>query len=107
MVKAGVEAKICTPVTGDHAAVIGANRKMLIFPLDQIPEMARGVGVILQRYKNGGLSDAKTFNLKDGLTWYGSGKTQVEKSLKPWRGERAQAGILPPNGFPRANKFGG
>src|SRR5690606_7333831 len=65
LVKDNVEARICTPVTGDHVAVIGSNRKMLIFKIADIPEMARGVGVILQRYSNGGLSDAKTFNLKE------------------------------------------
>lgn len=105
LVKDNVEARVCTPVTGDHVAVIGANRKLLIFPLDQVPEMNRGVGVILQRYKDGGLSDAKTFKLKEGLTWYSAGKERLEKSLKSWVGERAQAGLLPPNGFPRTAKF--
>ena len=107
LVKDGVEAKVCVPVTGDHVAVIGANRKLLIFKLSEIPEMTRGVGVILQRYKDGGLSDAKTFTLKEGLSWYSAGKERVEKSLKPWIGERAQAGMLPPNGFPRQPKFNG
>jgi topoisomerase-4 subunit A len=106
MVKGGVEAKICVPVIGDHIAVIGQNRKMLIFPLTQIPEMARGVGVILQKYKDGGLSDAKTFRLKTGLSWFSGGRERVETALKSWIGERAQAGIMPPNGFPKANKFG-
>lgn len=106
LVKEGVEAKACVPVHGDHVAVIGQNRKLLIFPLDQVPEMTRGVGVILQRYKDGGLSDAKTFTLKKGLSWLSTGKEKVETSLKPWIGERAQAGCLPPNGFPRAGKFG-
>lgn len=107
LVKESVEARVCTPVTGDHVAVIGQNRKLLIFKHAEIPEMSRGVGVILQRYKDGGLSDAKTFTLKDGLTWYSAGKERVEKSLKSWVGERAQAGMLPPNGFPRAAKFNG
>ncbi|MBI3442087.1 MAG: DNA topoisomerase IV subunit A, partial [Proteobacteria bacterium] len=105
LVKDNVEARVCTPVTGDHVAVIGQNRKLLIFKLGEIPEMTRGVGVILQRYKDGGLSDAKCFALKEGLTWYSAGKERVEKSLKSWIGERAQAGMLPPNGFPRASKF--
>ena len=107
LVKDGVEARVCTPVVGDHAAVIGSNRKLLIFKIAEIPEMTRGVGVILQRYKDGGLSDAKTFVLKEGLAYYSAGKERVEKSLKPWIGERAQAGMLPPNGFPRSAKFSG
>ncbi|MCE9508220.1 MAG: DNA topoisomerase IV subunit A [Alphaproteobacteria bacterium] len=107
LVKDNVEACVCVPVTGDHAAVIGQNRKLLIFKLDQIPEMTRGVGVILQRYKDGGLSDAKTFKLKEGLTWYSAGRERTETSLKPWIGERAQSGLLPPNGFPRSAKFNG
>jgi topoisomerase-4 subunit A len=108
-VKADVEARVCYPVarSDDHVAAIGQNRKLLVFPLDQVPEMTKGVGVILQRYKDGGLSDAKTFRLKDGLTWYSAGRERVETNLKAWRGERAQAGVLPPNGFPRAAKFKG
>ncbi|MBW7909753.1 MAG: DNA topoisomerase IV subunit A [Alphaproteobacteria bacterium] len=109
MVKGGVEARVCFAVEPNHdqVATIGQNRKLLVFPLDQVPEMTKGVGVILQRHKDGGLSDAKTFRLKDGLTWYSAGKERVETNLKAWRGERAQAGVLPPNGFPRANKFSG
>lgn len=103
-----VEAKLCKPINenDDHVAVIGKNRKMIVFELEQIPEMAKGKGVILQRYKDGGLSDFKTFNWDDGLAYkYGSGETFVE-DLNPWLGERAQAGRLPPNGFPKSNKFG-
>lgn len=109
LVKNGVEAHVCAPIEPHHdsVAAIGQNRKLLIFPLEQVPEMSRGVGVILQRYKDGGLSDAKTFKLKDGLSWYSGGRERVETGLKSWRGERAQAGCLPPNGFPRANKFSG
>jgi topoisomerase-4 subunit A len=108
LVKDGVEARVCYPLAPNHdsVATIGQNRKLLIFPLDQIPEMTRGVGVILQRYKDGGLADAKTLRMKDGLTWYAAGKERVETSLKSWRGERAQAGMLPPNGFPKTAKFG-
>jgi topoisomerase IV subunit A len=106
LVKDGAEARVCVEVKGDHVAVIGQNRKLLIFPVSEVPEMPRGVGVYLQRYSSGGLSDAKTFKLKDGLTWFAAGKEQRETKLKPWLGERAQAGILPPNGFPRACKFG-
>lgn len=103
-----VEAKLCKPVTDDHdhVAVMGTNRKMIVFELEQVPEMSKGRGVILQRYKDGGLSDLKTFNWDEGLSYkYGAGETMVE-DLNPWLGERAQAGRLPPNGFPRSKKFG-
>jgi len=93
------------PADGDHLAVVGFNRRLLVFPLDQVPEMARGAGVILQRYKDGGLADAKVFNLADGLTWRLGEKTRTETNLRDWLGERAQAGRLPPNGFPKAPKF--
>lgn len=102
----GVEAAVCRPVEGDMVAVIGENRKMLLFPLDQMPEMARGRGVILQKYKDGGLSDAKTFRKKEGLSWRIGEKIRTETALKDWMGERAQAGRLPPQGFPKTNKFG-
>ena len=101
----GEEAAVCVPADGDHLAVVGFNRRLLVFPLDQVPEMARGAGVILQRYKDGGLADAKVFNLADGLTWRLGEKTRTETNLRDWLGERAQAGRLPPNGFPRAPKF--
>jgi len=103
-----VEAKLCKAIADghDHVAVIGKNRKMIVFDMTQIPEMTKGKGVILQRYKDGGLSDFKTFKWDDGLTYkYGTGETYVE-DLNPWLGERAQAGRLPPNGFPKSNKFG-
>jgi topoisomerase-4 subunit A len=101
----GEEAMVCVPAVGDHVAVVGDNRRLLVFPLDQIPEMTRGAGVILQRYKDGGLADARVFRLKDGLTWRLGEKTRTETVLRDWLGERAQAGRLPPNGFPRAPKF--
>jgi topoisomerase-4 subunit A len=86
--------------------VVGENRKLLIFPLDEIPEMARGRGVILQRYRDGGLSDLKVFQRADGLSWTaGAGRTRTEHDLTAWIGKRGQAGRLPPNGFPRSNKF--
>jgi len=94
---------------GDQIATIGDNRKMVVFPLDQVPEMTRGRGVRLQKFKDGGLSDAKAFNAKDGLSWNdsaGRSFTLTFKELSDWRGERAAAGRLPPKGFPRANKFG-
>ena len=101
----GEEAAICTPATGDHLAVIGSGRKLLVFPLEQIPELTRGAGVILQRYKDGGLSDARVFRLADGLTWRLGEKTRTETNVRDWLGERGQAGKMPPNGFPKSNKF--
>jgi len=99
------EAVVCSvvPEGADHVAVIGDNRKLLVFPIEQVPEMTRGRGVILQKHKDGGLSDAKAFKLSEGLSWQSRTKTASE--LKEWVGERAQAGRLPPPGSPRANKF--
>jgi topoisomerase-4 subunit A len=93
----------------DTVAVIGDNRKMLLFPLDQVPEMAKGRGVRLQKYKDGGLSDIVAFNAKAGLTWRDSAGREFSatiKELAEWRGNRADAGRLPPKGFPKSNKFG-
>jgi len=101
----GVEAAACTPVEGDHVAVVGQNRKMIVFPLSELPEMTRGRGVTLQKYKDGGLSDVKTFNLKEGLTWRLGDKVRTETTLRDWVGKRSQAGRLPPQGFPKSNKF--
>jgi topoisomerase-4 subunit A len=98
-----------TTIDGELAAAIGENRKMVIFPLEQVPEMARGAGVRLQRYKDGGLSDLITFTATDGLTWLdGAGRafTMPLKELKDWRGNRADAGRLAPKGFPKNNRFG-
>jgi topoisomerase IV subunit A len=103
---AGEEAALCVPAEGDFVAVIGTSRKLLVFPLEQVPEMARGAGVILQRYKEGGLADAKVFHRADGLTWRLGEKVRTEVDLRPWLGERGQAGKLPPNGFPKSGKFG-
>lgn len=103
------EARTVTEVTGDTVAVIGENRKMLIFPLDQVPEMARGRGVRLQKYKDGGLSDVAVFEAKAGLTWKDSAGREFSatmKELAEWQGTRADAGRLPPKGFPKSNKFG-
>ena len=103
------EARAVTLVSGDTVAVIGENRKMLIFPIDQVPEMARGRGVRLQKYKDGGLSDIVTFAAADGLTWRDSASREFSatmKELADWRGNRADAGRLPPKGFPKSNKFG-
>ncbi|AWM01664.1 DNA topoisomerase IV subunit A [Bradyrhizobium amphicarpaeae] len=103
------EARVVTEVLGDTVAVIGDNRKMLIFPLDQVPEMARGRGVRLQKYKDGGLSDIAVFEAKAGLTWKDSAGREFSatmKELAEWKGTRADAGRLPPKGFPKSNKFG-
>jgi topoisomerase-4 subunit A len=88
----------------DSVAIIGDNRKLLIFPLSDVPEMSRGRGVILQKYKDGGCADAKVFNYKSGLTWKSGERERVETDLKDWRGERAQAGRLPPKGFSRDDR---
>ena len=101
------EAALCVPADGDHVAIIGENRKLLVFPLDQVPEMARGSGVMLQRYKDGGLADIKIFRLADGLTWKLGDRVRTETDLRPWLAERGTAGRLPPNGFPKSPKFGG
>jgi topoisomerase IV subunit A len=103
-------AHLAVPANGDHVAVIGENRKLLVFPLGQIPEMARGKGVRLQRYKDGGLSDARVFALKDGMSWRdsaGRGFNVSMPELKDYIGNRAEAGRLPPKGFPKNNKFEG
>jgi len=91
---------------GDHVAVLGDNMKLLVFPLEQIPELARGAGVMLQKYRDGGLSDARVFRLADGLVWKQGERTRVELGLAEWLGERAQAGRMPPRGFPKNGKFG-
>jgi len=103
------EAKVCVPIDGDRVATIGENRKLLVFALDQINEMARGKGMILQRFKGGGLSDVRVFRKAEGLTWLDSAGrtfTLTWRELKDWQGIRAQAGRLAPKGFPRSNKFG-
>jgi topoisomerase-4 subunit A len=103
------EMRLAVPATGDTVAMLGENRKLLIFPLSQIPEMPRGKGVRLQRYKDGGVADARVFARADGLTWEDSSGRAFNRSLselKDWIGERAQAGRMPPAGFPRHGKFG-
>ncbi|WP_299368221.1 DNA topoisomerase IV subunit A [uncultured Tateyamaria sp.] len=105
-VRGDVTVAVCKPVTGDSVAVVGDNRKVLVFALDELPEMARGKGVRLQRYKDGGLSDATTFTLGEGLSWRDpAGRTRTETALDEWRGKRAGAGRMAPRGFPRDNTF--
>ena len=99
-------AKICHDICGDHVAVVGENRKVLIFPICEIPEMVRGKGVRLQKYKEGSLSDITTFDLSDGLSWLDpAGRTRTETNLEEWIGKRATAGRMAPRGFPRNKKF--
>ena len=107
------DALLCRPVGGDHVAVVGTNRKMLVFPVSELPEMSRGKGVRLQKYRSGGglvaddsLSDAAFITLADGLRWQESGgRTRTEPDLTAWLGKRASAGSMAPRGFPRDNKF--
>ena len=102
----GVRMALCRRVAGDHVAVVGDNRKVLVFLLTELPEMARGKGVRLQRYKDGGLSDAITFDLAKGLSWKDpAGRTRTEMDLGEWLAARATAGRMAPRGFPRDNKF--
>ena len=90
----------------DHLAVLGTNRKLLIFPLSELPTMNRGRGIILQRYAKGGLSDITTLKLSEGLSWRSGQQGKRTKSdIKKWIGKRAQAGLVVPKGFSRSNKF--
>ena len=107
-VRVSAEAQVCVPVASDadYIATIGENRKLLLFKLAELPEMNRGKGVRLQKFKDGGLSDACAFKLKDGLVWLdSSGRSFVVTDLAEWLAERAQAGRLPPKGFPKSNRF--
>jgi topoisomerase-4 subunit A len=105
-VRGETRAKVCKPATGDSVAVVGENRKVLVFDLDELPEMVRGKGVRLQKYKDGGLSDATTFTRADGLSWLDpAGRTRTESALDEWSGKRASAGRMAPRGFPRDNTF--
>ena len=93
-------------MNGDHIAVVGENRKVLIFPIKEIAELSRGKGVRLQKYKDGILNDAITFYLAEGLSWLDpAGRTRTETELTEWIGKRATAGRMAPRGFPRDNKF--
>jgi topoisomerase-4 subunit A len=103
-------ARVMTPVEGELVAAVGENRKMVVFPIEQVPDMTRGRGVRLQRHKDGGLSDIKTFEVEKGLTWTDSAGRVFTLSLREladWRGNRADAGRLAPKGFPKTNKFAG
>tara|TARA_Y200000002_G_scaffold116643_1_gene95458 strand:- start:161 stop:811 length:651 start_codon:yes stop_codon:yes gene_type:complete len=105
-VKGNSVAKVCRNINGDHIAVVGENRKVLIFSITELPEMVRGKGVRLQKYKEGGLSDITTFDLSNGLSWLDpAGRTRTETDLEEWMGKRATAGRMAPRGFPRNKKF--
>ena len=105
-VRGDTRALICKPTFGDTVAVVGENRKVLVFSLDELPEMGRGKGVRLQKYKDGGLSDATTFTMAAGLSWLDpAGRTRTETELSEWHGKRASAGRMAPRGFPRGNRF--
>jgi topoisomerase IV subunit A len=100
------KAVVCVSVEGDTVAVVGDNHKLLLFPLSEVPEMAKGRGVILQRYHDGGLADAKVIALSAGLSWRSGERTRSETELSTWQGQRASAGRIAPRGFPQSNKFG-
>jgi topoisomerase-4 subunit A len=108
--RSGARLAVVRPIPNgaDTVAVVGENRKLLVFALSDLPELARGQGVMLQRYRDGGLSDAVAFSLADGLSWSlggESGRTRTETDLTPWRAARGAAGRMPPLGFPRSNRF--
>ncbi len=110
-VRAGAKLTVARKIGGDHdyVAAVGDNRKLVVFPLEELPEMGRGQGVTIQKYKDGGLSDALTFTFAEGLSWSmggDSGRTRTETDLTLWRVARGAAGRMPPMGFPRDNKFG-
>ncbi|GAB5387242.1 MAG: DNA topoisomerase IV subunit A [Alphaproteobacteria bacterium] len=107
-VKAPFKAAAMEPIGAedDHLAVIGTHRRLLIYPLDEINQMARGKGVMLQKYAGARLSDLKTFKLEEGLSWPQGEKTRTESDLMPWLGKRGQVGRMPPHGFPQDNSFG-
>ncbi len=99
------QAAFCLPAEGDAVAIVGKNRKLLVFKLEEIPEMTRGRGVILQKYRDGGTADLKMFTLAEGLSWKMGDRTRTETNLLPWIGKRATVGRMPPTGFPRNNRF--
>jgi topoisomerase IV subunit A len=109
-VKTPDEAKFCLPVIGDSVAIVGENRKLLVFALAEVPELTRGKGVRFQKYKDGGVIDVKTFAMADGLTWQDTADRQFTRSkdeLAEWIAARASAGRMVPKGFPRTGRFGG
>jgi topoisomerase IV subunit A len=109
-IKAPDEAKFCMPLVGDHVAIVGENRKLLVFPVSEVPELGRGKGVRFQKYKDGGVVDVKSFAMADGLTWQDTADRQFTRNkeeLNEFIAARASAGRMVPKGFPRTGKFGG
>ena len=109
--KPGQKLKVVRPLrpTDDYVAVIGENRKLVVYPLAELPEMGRGQGVQLQRYRDGGLAGATGFAIAEGLSWPmggDSGRTRTEADMNPWRTARGAAGRMPPMGFPKDEPFG-
>ena len=105
-VSGDARAVACCTVNGDMVASVGVNRKLIVFPLSEVPEMTRGKGVILQRFKDGGLADIAVFDSAKGLSWQaGGGRVRTETDLTTWLARRGGAGKLPPNGFPRPARF--
>ncbi len=104
-VRGDAEAQVCVPAVGDTVAVVGDNRKLLLFPAEEVPTRTRGRGVTLQRYREGGLSDAKVFALAEGLSWAAGERTRTETALEAWIGRRGRAGRRAPKGFSKANRF--
>jgi topoisomerase-4 subunit A len=109
-VRPGARVAVVRPIPegADSIAVVGENRKMVVFSMGELPELARGQGVTLQRYRDGGLSDAIAFSLQDGLSWTlggEKGRIRTETDLTSWRAARGAAGRMPPIGFPRSNRF--
>jgi len=101
----GEIACFCKPITGNMVAIIGENRKLLVFKLEEIPTMARGRGVTLQKYKDGGMADVQIFKEEDGFSYNRTGGIRTETDLMSWLGHRGQVGKLAPFGFPKSNKF--
>ena len=101
----GENMKFCLPMTGDYVAVVGENRRLLVFKAEEIPTMARGHGVLLQKYKDGNISDIQIFKGEDGFSYNRAGGISTEKELIGWLGHRAQIGKVVPFGFPKNNKF--
>ena len=105
-VKGENKAKLCKKIEGDTLAVVGNNRKLIIYSINEVPELNKGKGVILQRYKDGTLSDITIFNESDGLVWkMNGGRQRSEKDLITWKGKRGGAGKMVPNGFPKPPLF--
>ena len=105
-VRGDTVAQVCRVVRGNHVAAVGENRKVIIFPIEELPEMNKGKGVRLQKYKDGGLSDATTFTLEMGLSWLDpAGRRRVQTELDEWLAKRAGTGRMAPRGFPRDNRF--